>query len=414
MNFSNEDIPFQVIELIETLHTNQFEGWLVGGAIRTLMLGQKPHDWDVTTNATPDQMQSIFKHTIETGIAYGTVTVVVDGMHIQVTTFRKEGAYENHRKPTEVTYCKNIEDDLSRRDFTINAMAYNTYTKELRDPFDGQRDLDAQIIKAVGDPLVRFEEDALRILRAVRFQAQLGFFIDAATLEAMGKASVHLEKLSKERVQQELNKWLLGPHFSMTQTTAVKIGLNHVFEMEPDSHFMKHWDLISTIEPTLLFRLFAFVDLYTGSAGGSVKIDNSLKLLKTLKYSQQTISKVVQFIEFLLRPFDPEVQTDRHLMIKKGLTLGFEQAAILLQWKLQQSQDKLLFLKQKSHLDKLISSGYENRVNPLAIEGNRVMELLKLQPGPQIKTILDELQNWVFDHPDQNTQASLEAKLLKK
>lgn len=414
MNFSKSDIPFPVIQLIDTLHEKGFEGWLVGGAIRTLMLGQKPKDWDVTTNATPNQVMDIFPRTIETGIAYGTVTVVMQNFHIQVTTFRKESQYENHRKPKEVFYCKNLEEDLSRRDFTINAMAFNPHTDEFRDPFDGQRDLEQQWIKAVGDATLRFKEDALRILRAVRFQSQLGFSIEETTLQAMQQDSKHLSSLSKERIQDEFGKWLLGDHWSMTQPTAQRINLPQIFDIPPANGFYKNWDQISTSNPTLLFRLSAFVMVYLDPKPISGEMDNCLKLLKSLKYGQNVISKVIQFIEFLSHPWNVDSKDERLPFLRKALEIGFCDARLLLEWKLEQSPHKQLLLKANQLLVQLQNTGFERKVHPLALDGNQVMDLLHLEPGPKVKTVLTDLQNAVLENPDLNNPESLEAYLQKK
>lgn len=294
MNYFNDKIPKSVVELILTLQDNGFEGWVVGGAIRTLLRGSTPHDWDITTNATPDQVQKIFPHTIETGIAYGTVTVVMQDLQIQVTTYRKESHYSDHRRPSQVSYCKSIDEDLSRRDFTINAIAYNPVHQEFYDPFDGVEDLKHEIIKAVGDASVRFQEDSLRILRALRFQSQLGFYIHDETLDAIKKASKLLPSLSRERVFDELSKWMVGDHFSMTRRTINEIGFKNLFEIEPKDTLDKSWDLIGTISPSVPFRFSAFLELYTGGLSLPIKLDNSLKLLHSLKCSQKIISKVIQ------------------------------------------------------------------------------------------------------------------------
>jgi tRNA nucleotidyltransferase (CCA-adding enzyme) len=412
MNFSKSDIPSAVTHLINVLHDKGYEGWLVGGAIRTLMLSKAPKDWDVTTNATPDQVQQIFQHTIETGLAYGTVTVVMDDLHIQVTTFRKEGEYERNRKPKEVFYCENLDDDLSRRDFTMNAIAFNSTTDELRDPFNGQEDIQKQWIRAVGNPDLRFKEDALRILRAIRFQSQLGFWIDPPTLAAMEKDGALLSSLSRERIHDEFNKWLMGDYFSMTRETAQKIGFQNWLEMSPNDAFYKLWDRIGSAPTDLVFRLTAFFDLYTGEITPQVKIDNSLKLLKSLKYSQNTTSKVIQFIEFLSKPLDSDLRDERLSLIKMALDMGFETAISLLDWKLQHSPHKLLLLKAKNHIILLKSKGFESQVRPLALDGNRVIQLLKITPGPEVKKALVRLENYVLENPTQNNPIALEKFLL--
>ena len=293
-------------------------------------------------------------------------------------------------------------------------MAFNPTTDEFRDPFDGQRDLEQRWIKAVGDSNLRFREDALRILRAIRFQSQFGCSIEEEPLQAMADSSSLMNTLSRERIQVEITKWLLGDHFSMTQETARRIDLFQIFEIPPQADFYKNWDLIGAASPTLLFRLSAFLDLYVGQSNEPVRTDNCLKLLKSLKYGQQVISKVIQFIEFLSKPYDVDTRDTRLICLKRALEIGFGDAILLLQWKVEQSANKLLYLKEKDFLMKLQQNGFEQRVYPLALGGKQVMDILNLEQGPKVKIALDDLQNAVLENPDLNTAAELEKYLHKK
>ena len=169
------EIPQKVEIIINTLEEAGFEAYAVGGCVRDALLGRTPNDWDITTSAKPEQVKVLFHRTVDTGIAHGTVTVLLEKDGFEVTTYRVDGEYEDGRHPKEVTFTASIEEDLKRRDFTINAMAYNP-KKGLVDLFEGQKDLEDKVIRCVGDPLERFTEDALRIMRAVRFSAQLGIF----------------------------------------------------------------------------------------------------------------------------------------------------------------------------------------------------------------------------------------------
>ena len=401
MNFSDSVIPVEVIRLIQTLKEHQFEGWIVGGAIRMLILNQSPKDWDIATNARPEQVQKVFTHTIETGIAYGTVTVVLDSMHIQVTTFRKEKEYKNHRKPQGVDYCEKIEDDLSRRDFTMNAIAYDPISRESLDPFDGKSDIEYKTIKAVGEPERRFEEDALRILRALRFQSQLGFFIDPVTMDGMVQQSNLMTKLSWERVQEEFSKWLMGDYFSMTESTVSKIELFQIFDQKPSSELQKHWNLIP-IFPSLAFRLCAFFNFYFANVSTTDKIKDTEQFVKQLKYSQSMILKVTQFMDFISAPIDMNETTQRITWTKKALNLGFEDAICLLDWKLQDVEHKPSLLKAKAHLVHLKLQDFERKVKPLAIDGHMVMETLGLSPGAKVKEVLEQAEDFVLEDPDRN------------
>lgn len=202
-------LPRAVSEIIEVLEGAGYEAYAVGGCVRDSLLGRQPEDWDITTSANPQDIKRLFPRTVDTGIAHGTVTVMKDHVGYEVTTYRLDGEYEDHRHPKSVTFTKELAEDLRRRDFTINAMAY-CERDGLIDLFDGQKHLEEGVIACVGDPNERFSEDALRILRGVRFSAQLNFAIEAETLAAMRRLAPDLRRVSAERIRTELSKLLLS------------------------------------------------------------------------------------------------------------------------------------------------------------------------------------------------------------
>ena len=204
-------IPEDVSFIIDTLEKAGFEAYAVGGCVRDTLLSCVPGDWDITTSAKPEEVKKLFKRTVDTGIAHGTVTVMLKKNGYEVTTYRIDGEYEDARHPKSVEFTASLTEDLKRRDFTINAMAYNPRTG-IVDEFGGIQDLQDGIIRCVGNPTDRFHEDALRMLRAVRFSAQLGFQIEEKTKEAIREMGRGLEKVSRERVQVELTKLLISPH----------------------------------------------------------------------------------------------------------------------------------------------------------------------------------------------------------
>ena len=204
-------LPTDVEKIIATMEDAGYEAFAVGGCIRDSILGREPNDWDITTSATPEQVKALFRRTIDTGIQHGTVTVMMHHIGYEVTTYRIDGEYEDSRHPKEVTFTADLLEDLKRRDFTINAMAYN-YGAGLVDAFGGLQDLEKGIIRCVGDPMERFSEDALRMMRAVRFSAQLGYAIDPATKDAIRLLAPTLQKVSAERIQVELTKLVTSPH----------------------------------------------------------------------------------------------------------------------------------------------------------------------------------------------------------
>lgn len=225
-------LPKQVKKIIETLEQAGYEAYAVGGCIRDSVLGRKPNDWDITTSARPMETKALFRRTVDTGLKHGTVTVLMDGEGYEVTTYRIDGEYEDGRHPKEVLFTSDLVEDLRRRDFTINAMAYNE-KDGMVDAFDGMGDMERMIIRCVGDAGERFTEDALRILRAVRFSAQLGFSIEEKTREAVMRLAGNLAKISAERIQTEMIKLLVSPHPEELRT-AWETGITAVILPEFD------------------------------------------------------------------------------------------------------------------------------------------------------------------------------------
>lgn len=226
------DMPPKVVEILNTLHEAGYEAYIVGGCVRDSILRREPGDWDITTSALPQEVKKLFRRTIDTGIKHGTVTIMNGKEGFEVTTYRLDGVYEDHRHPKEVTFTRNLIEDLKRRDFTINAMAYND-KEGLVDEFDGLKDLDNKVIKCVGDPTKRFEEDALRILRAIRFSGQLGYIIDEGTKEAARKLAPTLSNISAERIQTEFIKMMTSSHPEVIRD-AYELGITKVFLPEFD------------------------------------------------------------------------------------------------------------------------------------------------------------------------------------
>lgn len=216
-------LPAKVHNIINTLEEAGYEAYAVGGCIRDCVLGRMPDDWDITTSAKPEEIKHLFARTVDTGIKHGTVTVLLGGEGFEVTTYRIDGAYEDGRHPTEVTFTASLKEDLRRRDFTINAMAYNDRSG-LADLYGGLADIEKQVIRCVGEAKERFEEDALRMLRAVRFSAKLGYQIEESTGEAIKTLAPNLQKISAERIQVELVKLVTSPHPDYLRT-AYELGI---------------------------------------------------------------------------------------------------------------------------------------------------------------------------------------------
>ncbi len=218
--------PEYVEKIIDRLESRGYEAYIVGGSVRDMLLGREPHDFDVTTSALPEQILAAFEdfRTIPTGLKHGTVTVLSEGECVEITTFRIDGEYLDSRRPESVEFTSDVASDLSRRDFTVNAMAYS-HSRGLVDPFGGREDIDKQVIRAVGEPTKRFGEDALRIMRAFRFSAQLGFRIDDQTLRAAGELSGKLENIAMERIASEFLKLICSKNPKITLELMREYGI---------------------------------------------------------------------------------------------------------------------------------------------------------------------------------------------
>ena len=317
------NLPDDVKIVIEELKANGYEAFAVGGCIRDSILGLEPRDWDITTNATPEQVKTVFKSVFDTadgnGEKYGTVVLAATKMNVDVTTYRKEAKYEDGRHPTEILFAKSLEEDLKRRDFTINALAYDG--ENIIDYFEGLKDLENEIIRTIGNPEERFEEDGLRILRAVRFCSKLGFELEDKTERAVHDGIFMLSKISPERKNKEFNGVLLGKsaeyallRYSDVITSVVpKIEACIGFEQNNPYHKHNVYDHIVAVvketKPDLETRLAAFFHdigkplAYTeeirdgkirGHFYGHPKISNEICLeqMKELKYPKRIIEDV--------------------------------------------------------------------------------------------------------------------------
>lgn len=227
------NIPQKAEQILHILNEAGYEAYVVGGCVRDSILDRVPGDWDITTSALPEQVKELFHRTVDTGIQHGTVTVMMGKEGFEVTTYRVDGEYHDGRHPDAVTFTRSLEEDLKRRDFTINAMAYHP-EHGLVDLFGGMEDINGKIIRCVGDPVERFTEDALRMLRAVRFSAQLGFTVEENTKAALARMSGNLEHVSAERIQTELVKLLVSDHPDYLRT-AWETGLTREFLPEFDA-----------------------------------------------------------------------------------------------------------------------------------------------------------------------------------
>lgn len=382
---------------IDRLESRGFDGYAVGGCVRDSLLGSSPHDWDLTTNATPPEIVAAFPdcRVIETGIQHGTVTVLYEKEPLEITTFRKDGAYADNRHPTAVTFSKTVEEDLSRRDFTVNAMAYHP-KKGLVDLFCGQADLQNGVIRCVGDAKTRFYEDGLRILRAVRFASVLGFVLEAETARAVTDCAHLLDGIAKERIREEWSKLLLG------KTPAT------ILQDYPEVFARILPEICPINRQTLGFLAAAPLDLPVRLSLLFDLPENAKKALLRLRYDNETQEKVIALVELQRGKLDlSEVGLRRLLRNYPAPTVG--SLLCVLECK---GQD---VCAAKSALQTVLSRGDCTSLQALAITGNDLIAL-GIPAGKQIGALLEALLDRVIDGSLPNEKAALleAAKTLKK
>ena len=306
------ELPEKVNYIINELFAHGYESYAVGGCVRDSLLGKEPNDWDVTTSALPQQVKEIFKRTVDTGIAHGTVTVMLGKEGYEVTTYRIDGEYEDSRHPKSVEFTSNLVLDLKRRDFTINAMAYNDKSG-IVDEFGGTDDLKNGIIRCVGSPDERFTEDALRILRAVRFSAQLGFVIEDATKESIQKLAHTLTHISKERIHTEFGKMLLSKnpdYFVLASKLGITKYVLPKYDALPEASKYESARALKKVALSLPERYAALL-MHLSS-------DEVKRVLKELKLDNDTINMASKLVKFISLTPETEEGRLRHIINKLG------------------------------------------------------------------------------------------------
>ena len=425
-------IPEQVSTILAKLQESGYEAYIVGGCVRDALLGREPNDWDITTSALPMDVKRIFVKTVDTGLQHGTVTVLAGGKGYEVTTYRVDGVYEDGRHPKAVTFTPSLREDLQRRDFTINAMAYRE-PGVLVDLFGGQKDLADGVIRAVGDPVQRFSEDALRILRAIRFSAQLGYRIEDETLRAASELAVNLRKISAERIRVELEKTITSDHPALLRT-AYEAGITAMFLPEFDQcmetrqnnphhcytvgeHILKSMELIRNDRILRLTMLLHDVGkpacLTTDEQGidhfyGHQEVSASMAqaILKRLKYDNDTIRKVVKLVrchDMQIRLTAPAV---RKAVVKIGedlfpLFLEVKQADLLAQSTYQREDKQEILDEVKRLYAQIIDRGECLNLKHLAVNGSDLVRM-GVKPGREVGDILARMLNDVLDVPSHN------------
>ncbi len=438
-------IPDHVQEVLRRLEGAGYQAVLVGGCVRDLILGREVQDWDVATDALPERVRALFPRTVPTGIEHGTVTVVTKEGNVEVTTFRVESAYSDYRHPDQVAFTRDLRQDLGRRDFTINAMALDLAGR-LHDPFGGRHDLESRRLRAVGDPQARFREDPLRLMRLVRFAAELDFRPEEETMEAARRAAPLLRHISAERIRDELSRILLSERPDFGLQLCLELGLLKVFLPELEEgvgvaqnvhHAYDVWThalkATAAIPPRLELRLAALLHdvakprclreengerhFYNHELVGAAMVE---RILRRLKFDRRTIERVVHLVRHHMALHYQRGMTDaaiRRLINRVGL----------------ENMDDLLALRRADReasgvkrgpvsrgtarllrrVEKVLAEDAAFGLGDLAVDGHDVMRIAGIEPGPEVGHILRRLLEAVLEDPKLNTRPALEDLILE-
>ncbi len=396
-------IPQAVHKILSQITVQGFEAYTVGGCVRDILMGKSPCDWDITTSATPVEIQKIFTSypVIPSGIKHGTVTVIVDKIPFEITTFRIDGSYKDSRHPESVMFSSNITEDLKRRDFTINAMAYNP-DKGIIDPFEGRSDLNNRIIRAVGNPEERFSEDALRIMRAIRFSAVLGFKIEPATSDALHKSRHLLDHIAAERITTELNKILCADNVTQALEKYFAVVSQRLFGLYPSMPFDAGvFQCISRLPDRLSLRLAAF--LFCAAQMFNQDINSLTKtFFSNLKYDNKTRRLALTLLENLYREILPDKISIRRII----RDIGADRLQDVFELKKALQLDTLSELDiSKSIFCAVLRDKACCHLQDLAVDGND-LAFANLN-GSDIGKALNTLLDAVIEDKCQNTKSAL-------
>ena len=403
------DVPRDVAFIIRELRKAGHEAFAVGGCVRDTLLGRAPGDWDITTSALPEEVKRVFRRTIDTGIQHGTVTVMLHRTGYEVTTYRIDGTYRDGRHPDHVTFTGNLEEDLKRRDFTINAMAWSEETG-IVDIFRGMKDLEDGLIRCVGTPKDRFTEDALRILRAVRFSAQLDFRIEEETLRALPDIAPNLVNVSRERIQTELTKTLLSGHPEKVllaeetgMTPYISESFGEIFRGQTAEFFRERLLRAAGLPTDRILRWAALL----AETGPSL----TERILRELKLDRETIEGAAV------------LAADFHVKLPEKAEEGEEETLYRIRKMMSRIPaelfDRLILLKQallpeerdmaeevRAEAEAIRARGDCISVKDLAVNGGDLIRA-GIKPGPEMGKVLQDMLDYVLRYPGENEKDKL-------
>lgn len=433
----NIQLPENVRTIITALQSHGHEAYAVGGCVRDSILGRVPGDWDITTSAMPEETKEIFDRTFDTGIEHGTITVLMGKEGYEVTTYRIDGEYEDSRHPKEVVFTRNLKEDLLRRDFTINAMAYNE-TDGVVDIFGGMEDLKAGIIRCVGNARDRFSEDALRILRGVRFAAQLGFEIEEETKAGMRELAPTLKNISAERIQTELIKMLVSPRPDMLRE-AYQLGItkqflpefdrmmeteqenpHHIYNVgEHTLHAMCNVEADKVLRFTMLLHDVGKIESKEMDEDGVAHFymhvtkgqEMAKKILRRLKFDNDTIRRVTHLVEFHDYSVSTELKNVRRALNKIGEDyfedyLKVRRADVNAQ-SIYKREEKIQDIEDTERLYReIVAKNQCVSLKKLAVTGKDLIDAGMAQ-GKELGATLQWLLEQVIENPENNTKERL-------
>ena len=434
-------LPKHVKYIIETLEQNGYEAYAVGGCVRDSILGREPNDWDITTSADPYEVKKLFSHTIDTGLQHGTVTIMLEHVGYEVTTYRIDGDYEDSRHPKEVTFTKSLEEDLKRRDFTVNAMAYND-RDGLIDLFHGMDDIQKKVIRCVGNAEERFTEDALRIMRAVRFSAQFGYEIEPETKKAIVKLAPNLKNISAERIREELIKLLVSDHpdyiriaYETGITAQILPELDVCMETKQNTpHHMytvgEHIiHSLTNVPGDKVLRLAMLMhdigkpycittdetgrDHFKGHAEKSAEM--AAVIMHRLKFDNDTLNRVKRLAKYhdWAISLSPPIKkaTVRSMISRIGedlfpdlFTIGDADLLAQSDYFKAEKEEKQQLLKEMYR--EIIEQGDCLSIKNLAVSGNDLIEH-GMKPGKELGQVLQKMLEDVLKHPSSNNKEYL-------
>ncbi|MCG8569472.1 MAG: CCA tRNA nucleotidyltransferase [Spirochaetes bacterium] len=434
-------IPATVKKITKIFKEHQFEIYLVGGALRDQLLKEKNLDFDFTTDARPEEVMQLFSHVIPVGVEHGTVLVLFEDQQFEITTFRTEGKYSDHRRPDSVEFVRSLEEDLKRRDFTINAFAYDLIHNKFMDLFEGKKDLKNKLIRAIGKPEERFAEDALRMMRACRFAARLEFVIEEKTLAAMEQNAHLIKEISAERIRDELIKLMKAPRPSVGIEYMRVTGLLehimpellegylvdqnrfHQFDVyhhnlyscdggPADNHIVRFAALLHDVAKPHTRQLNDDKEGHSFYNHEIIGARVAKKILRRLKFSNEEIAKITHLIKHHMFYYTDE-WTDG--AIRRFLrNVGIENLPDLFQLR---DADRFgngkkigipqVFLDFRKRIEEILEIDNALKVTDLKINGHILMTALELKPSPLIGEILNYLLENVLDHPEYNEEEKL-------